>query len=264
MDDKDFVEEELDLETEEEGEGDVELSVDPSESLAAEAEVGDKIPAATPNTTQESTAEGVQAEKPNKIKDGTAEGINSAEDKSELIKKMEKWAEGKKISPEAFLSRTERMLLNGVDDAIRSGDLKSAQDMLAAVAENPASVKRVMEALRQRLQDDLTSVSWEQGQDNKGNAFVRLHIHQRDDHSKSSPSTSVMIGSDGTHTAQRRERMQKPTEMNASDALGSMYPPRRMRLDFENHRELKPIPSILEQLEKIKPATPATPEQGKK
>ncbi len=126
----------------------------------------------------------------------SGEQIRTAE-ASELIRTLERGE--KKISPEAFLSRTERMLLNDVHSAFKSGDLSSVQESLAAIAENPNSVKAVMNALKARLESNGNSVRWETGTDSNGQAFVRLHINQVN--GKGGASTNVMVGSDGTHSA---------------------------------------------------------------
>lgn len=125
--------------------------------------------------------------------------------KQELIKQLERVGDQglRRISPEAFLSRTERLLLNNIDQAFEKGDVKSVQDMLGAIAENPNSVKAVMNALKARMEGRglNQNVRWESGTDSDGQSFVRLHVdrtfHTRDNRST---TVSVMIGSDGTNS----------------------------------------------------------------
>lgn len=266
MDNEDFEMEDEDLatETEEEGEeGDEEgdLADDEASATRLAEEAASGIAEAVAGGVGDVVRNAQQKEK-------VAEGINSVEANSELFKKFEKF-EGKKISPEAFLSRTERMLLNSVHDAVTSGDLKSAQEMLATVAENPKSVKRVMDALKERLEGKFTGVSWESGTDNKGNAFVRLHISQFSPMHRE--STRVMIGSDGTHSASVTAHRGGESPADPAAALADMYPQRHHRPDRWNN--IRPIPEEriqpsdrfdqLRQLQErgYKPAVPSTPSE---
>lgn len=235
MENEDFEMEDEDLvEGEEEGAegdeaGDLADEGASSSRLAEEAAEGIAEGAAA-------AAAGKEQHKPGEV---NAEGVSSAEHKTELMKKLENF-DGKKISPEAFLSRTERMLLNSVHDAVTSGDLKSAQEMLATIAENPKSVKRVMEALKDRLQGKMTDVSWESGSDNRGNAFVRLHIAQTNpfDHS----TTKVMVGSDGTHSATVSGRRGGEVATDPAGALSDMYPQRRSKPE-PRWEDVRPTPN---------------------
>ncbi|MBY0547505.1 MAG: hypothetical protein K2W95_09450 [Candidatus Obscuribacterales bacterium] len=140
---------------------------------------------------------------------GIAEGLSE----KEVINKLEKIGSLENLkNPEALLNRTERMLLNQLHGALKAGDMKSVQEMLATIAENPKSVASVMNAMKARLESSnpLNHVRWEQGKDSDGNSFVRLHIDQTHSHSKSSGSTRVMIGSDGTNTASSNKTWDSP------------------------------------------------------
>lgn len=202
-----------------------------AESLASAAEAAAKEAAssAAPQETAADRAASAVA--------GAAEALGAAADgkinkmpEKEVIKQLDKIINGDKLfrDPEAMLSRTERLLLNQLSGALKSGDLKSVQDGLATIAENPAAVKAVMTALKARLENSnpLNSVRWETGTDNRGNNFVRLHIDQRHDASKSSGSTSVMVGSDGTHSASRTKRWDSPsTPVAPGEALADVTQP---------------------------------------
>lgn len=167
--------------------------------------------------------------------EGVAEGLGAAAgketiNKQELINKLERIGklENNMKDPEAMLSRTERMLLNNLHGALKSGDMKSVQDMLATIAENPKTVASVMNAMKARLEgsNPLNHVSWEQGKDNNGNAFVRLTIDQNHSASKSSGSTRVMIGSDGTNVASSNKTWDSPrTNIDPADALRDVTTP---------------------------------------
>ncbi len=142
---------------------------------------------------------------------------------------------GKFEKAEPILSKTERLLLNGLQKAVDSGDVSSVQEMLGALSENPASLKRVMSSLQKQMEsrDPLTSVGWESGTDNNGNAFVRMHLYQRNDFSKSAGGTDVTIGSDGRNSAQYRKRWDSlPSQMDPADALQNISgAPNRRFLD---------------------------------
>ncbi|MBY0547506.1 MAG: hypothetical protein K2W95_09455 [Candidatus Obscuribacterales bacterium] len=234
MENEDFeMEKDLAIEGEEEGDEGGEAG-DLADEGASSLRLAEEAAAGIAEGVTAAARAGKEQHKPGEV---TAEGIISAEDKAELLKKLENF-DGKKMSPEAFLSRTERMLLNSVHDAVTSGDLKSAQDMLAAVAENPKSVKRVMEALKERLEGKFTSVSWESGTDNKGNAFVRLHIANSNPFDRE--TTRVMVGSDGTHSATVSRPRGGEVATDPAGALSDMYPQRRIKPEprWENHRPL--------------------------
>ncbi len=124
--------------------------------------------------------------------------------KPDVLRELQNFAEGHskmRISPEAFLNKTERLVLNNLDSALQKGDLHSVQEALGAVGENPKSAKLIMNAIKERLEaaNPRNSVRWETGTDSNGEAIVRLHILQ--DHGKGSGVTKVMVGSDGTHSA---------------------------------------------------------------
>jgi hypothetical protein len=112
------------------------------------------------------------------------------------------------------LTKTEQLILNNMESAIKSGSLDKVQDMLSTLAENPKAVDRVLRELNNRMQKDnwLNSARWEQGTDSNGNSFVRLHLNHTDSASKSSGGTEITIGSDGRHSATRRELWNSPAE----------------------------------------------------
>jgi hypothetical protein len=131
-------------------------------------------------------------------------------------------ASGEKFKP---LNKTETMILNSMQDAIRSGSVEKVQDMLSTLSENPQSVNRVLQELKSRLEAEnfLNHVNWEQGHDNNGNPFVRLNMYHADNASKSSGGTDLTIGSDGRNSASYRGRWDsaaKPVDLQT--ALGSM------------------------------------------
>jgi hypothetical protein len=136
---------------------------------------------------------------------------NSSVNSKEIF---EKGSYGFKNQLEKFmpLTRTENLILNNLDSAIRSGKLEGVQDMLRTLAENPRSIDRVLSELNTRLgkENALNSASWEQGRDNNGNEFVRLHLNHRDDYSKSAGGTEVTIGSDGRNSATYRKQWDSP------------------------------------------------------
>lgn len=173
-------------------------------------------------------AEGGAAAAAEALANGAPEGLGAAAGK-ELIGKLERIGKLENLKdPEAMLSKTERLLLNQLHGAIKSGDMKSVQDMLATIAENPKAVASVMNAMKARLEgsNSLNHVRWEQGKDNNGNAFVRLHIEQNHSNSKSSGSTSVMIGSDGTHTASKNKTWDSPRHnIDPAEALRDVTTP---------------------------------------
>lgn len=155
-----------------------------------------------------------------------------------------------RISPEAFLSRTERMLLNNLSTAIKDGDLSSVQEGLAALAENPNSVKAVMACIKERMENANlnNSVKWETGHDSNGQAFVRMHITHKN---KPGLYTNVMIGSDGTHSASRTDVISSSfsTALDPASALKDVtsVPRRRFPVDqiiipdtiYKHSREIK-------------------------
>lgn len=130
---------------------------------------------------------------------------------------------GRKLeNKELPLSRTERLVMNGVRDAIRSGDMSKVQDMLQALNENPKSVDRILGALNKEMQAEnpLNSMSWEQGKDSNGNSFVRLRLNHQNDFSKSSGSTEVTIGSDGRNSAVYTKRWDsQPIQVDPSSNM---------------------------------------------
>lgn len=151
----------------------------------------------------------------------------------ELGNKFEKYFE-----PKEMLSRTERLMLSGMQDAIRSGDMGKVQEMLETLAENPKSVDRVLRALNKEMQDEngLNSASWEQGKDSNGNSFVRLRLNNRNDWSKSSGSTEVTIGSDGRHSAQYTKTFMSPaTQVDPGMNMG-LFGPQRFKPENWNPR----------------------------
>lgn len=125
---------------------------------------------------------------------------------------------------EAPLNRTENLLLGNMVDAVRSGDLARAQNMIQTLAENPGSAARVLEQLKQKLENDpLKNVNYVTGKDSDGNAFVRLTISQRDSFAKSAGHTSVSIDSTGESSAHRQKWGGQPRHsIPAEDALRSI------------------------------------------
>jgi hypothetical protein len=155
---------------------------------------------------------------------GKLEILNHSESKmdwSNNIKQLDS-----KLEP---LNKTETMIMNSMQDAIRSGSLAQAQEMLATLAENPKSVDRVMQALKHQMESEnpLNSVNWEQGQDNHGNNFVRLNLYHADSFSKSAGGTELTIGSDGRNSATYRGRWDSPAKpMDAETALQEFASPK--------------------------------------
>lgn len=137
---------------------------------------------------------------------GIAEGLAKGEagNNGDIIRKLKEFTDGEhkiRLSPEAFLNKTERLLLNNLDKALHSGDLFAVQEALATVGENPKSAKAVLNAMKERIENanPRNSVRWETGTDSNGETVVRLHITQRE--GKLGDVTKVMVGSDGTHSA---------------------------------------------------------------
>lgn len=217
----------------------VEGSVEDETETDEEADLGDEAAAAGKLLDESEDAEGgaaaAVAAAAQALGEGVAEGLGAAAgketiNKQELINKLERIGklENNMKDPEAMLSKTERLLLNNLHGALKSGDMKSVQDMLATIAENPKAVASVMNAMKARLEgsNPLNHVSWEQGKDNNGNAFVRLTIDQNHSASKSSGSTRVMIGSDGTNVASSNKTWDSPrTNIDPADALRDVTTP---------------------------------------
>jgi hypothetical protein len=160
--------------------------------------------------------------------------------------KLEDWI-GKKILDSKFevLNKTETMILNGVQDAIRSGSVDKVQDMLAALSENPKSVDRVLRALKDQMESEssLNQVNWEQGKDNNGNEFVRLHLYRADSNSKSAGGTELTIGSDGRNSATFRDRWDSPAKPMSPDAAINEFANPKLR-DYRDYIDpyIKPYP----------------------
>lgn len=213
MNEFDMDEEELVEEAGEETEGDEE-----GEDLGDEDAAAGRLL----DESEDAAEGGAAAAAAEALANGVAEGLGAAAGK-EMIGKLERIGKLENFKdPEAILSRTERMLLNQLHGALKAGDMKSVQDMLATIAENPKAVAGVMNAMKARLEgsNHLNHVSWEQGKDNNGNAFVRLTIDQNHSNSKSSGSTRVMIGSDGTNVASKNKTWDSPrTNVEPADAL---------------------------------------------
>ena len=212
----------------EEGDEEGELSDDAAGAAKILAEAA---AARAANTAQ--GASGAEAAAANAVRNGAAlSGVAEAirENAAEAHTEKPIHKEGKLVnSAEALLSRTERLLLNSLSGALKSGDIKSVQEMLATVAEsNPKAQKAIMNAIKERLEisNPLNTVRWETGTDNNGQAFVRLHIDQRHSYSKSSGSTQVMVGSDGVHSASSTKRWDSQSnQLNPGDALQSITAP---------------------------------------
>lgn len=121
------------------------------------------------------------------------------------------------------LSRTENLLSQSLESAINSKKgIDQIQNVLATLMENPRSVDRVLSNLRDRIsqQNPLNSLSWEQGRDNNGQSFLRLHLDQRNHWGKNAGGTEVTIGSDGRNSsAYRKEWNSPPTSMSPDEGL---------------------------------------------
>ncbi len=176
---------------------------------------------------------------------GIAEAIGRAQkpgdnnqsqgDRSTLKELLNNSVEKMRISPEAFLSKTERLLLNNLDNAIHKGDLEGVQESLAAIAENPKSVKAIMASIKERMEraNPQNGVKWETGTDSNGQSFVRLHItNYESTNGKFSNYTNVMIGSDGTHAASftRTWDSSNPRQIDPAAALRDVTAPRWRQL----------------------------------
>ncbi len=127
------------------------------------------------------------------------------------------------------LTGTEKLLLDKMNESIKTGNIDQVQDMLRTLAENPKSVDRVLTVLNRTMQQEnfLNSARWEQGRDNRGNEFIRLHLNHNDSASKSSGGTEVTIGSDGRNSAVYRGSWDsKPSPENPGKALQLFMPTR--------------------------------------
>lgn len=97
------------------------------------------------------------------------------------------------------LNRTERMILDSMQDAIALGNVEKIQNTLATLAENPQSVNRVLDAVRTQMKKEnwQNAVGWEQGIDSSGHSFIWLNLEHFDELAKTSGYTRLTIGSDG-------------------------------------------------------------------
>jgi hypothetical protein len=140
----------------------------------------------------------------------------------ENLETFEKFRETK----ERPLTRTEQLLSNTVRNALYSGDAKSVVEALAALNENPASVRRVLSNLRQELGGPGMSIRWETGTNDEDAPFTRLTL----DLQLRTGGTTVTIGSDGMQTATtwnyRIPGGDRP--ISADEALRSIYPPKEV------------------------------------
>lgn len=98
-------------------------------------------------------------------------------------------------------TRREQLHADGISDAINKGDGKGLKRFVELLNEDPESIQRTLEAVREKMFETNPSihVRWETGKDNKGEPFARLKL----DHviSKSGPFTHVVIDSDGNGSA---------------------------------------------------------------
>lgn len=156
----------------------------------------------------------------NGVKDAAGlKELSGNKDVNAIKDAFEKFGE-KKLNPEAFLSRTEKLILDNLYGAVKEGDMKKVEEMLATLNENPKMQKQVMDALTSRLAGMGVSAGYEQGKDQNGNPFLRLHM---------SGSTgrgewgSVTVGSDGRNSASTQGRGDKlPQPADAGNTFGSM------------------------------------------
>lgn len=150
---------------------------------------------------------GTRTEDEKEIKDGRR---SEQENKPEFLIGNIK-PENIKIEP---LNKTETMILNNMQDAIRSGSVDNVKEMLSILNENPRSVDRVLQELKTRMEAEnhLNEVDWEQGTDNQGRSFIRLNMGHRDSYSKSSGGTDLTIGSDGRCSASYRGYWNSPAK----------------------------------------------------
>ncbi len=103
------------------------------------------------------------------------------------------------------LKNAEHWQVKQLSAALHNGDLNSAQEILAGVAKNPQSVKRVMTAIKEQLEkaNNTNAIRWEVGVDSNNETIVRLHItHTPETVGKVAAIQSrIMVGSDGAHSA---------------------------------------------------------------
>ncbi len=106
---------------------------------------------------------------------------------------------------EESLSKAERLVLNGLQNALKNGDVKETQRVLATIAESPQSARAILTALKARLEkaDPHLKVEWETATSDKGEPIVRLHLHQIPWNKLAGNITVVHIGSDFSSSAWR-------------------------------------------------------------
>lgn len=173
---------------------------------------------------------------------GKLEITGKLNDKSETVKKLEDFMNGKEVF-EKFrpLSALENQVLGGMEKAVSSGNVDSIRESLQALRDlgklDPKSVDRVMQEFADRMskENPLNSASWERGKDSNGTEFLRLRLNHQDSFSKSSGGTEVTIGSDGRHSASYRDTFNSPaTPMSPEKAMYEFSPKRYYKPEFEN------------------------------
>jgi hypothetical protein len=105
------------------------------------------------------------------------------------------------------LSRTEKLLLNGLTSEATQGSVSGLQEMLGALAENPNSAARILDHFNQRMnaENPLRSADYIIGKDSNGKPFIQLSMSLRDNEFKGSPITTVTMDNRGQASGARSE-----------------------------------------------------------
>jgi hypothetical protein len=145
-----------------------------------------------------------------------------------------------KVEKDRPLTRTETFLSNNLLKAISDGDSKSVQDVLGVLSENPGSVDRVMRHIREQMTaKGNRAVNWEQGRDDQGNAFVRMHLRNYND---LGGGTQLTIGSDGTESASYRKYKGGPSQqLSTEEAFSAITGIRKAPVESLNDSGYKKI-----------------------
>jgi len=122
-------------------------------------------------------------------------------------------------------------------EAIQSGASSTVQQVLQLVGRQPQSSMAALLELRESLVKGSSTpltVDWENGTDSNGKPFVRLCFTLKNDWSKGSGSTKLVIGSDNTTYATFVERWNStPLYLSPDEALEKLQGNHRIRVrDF--------------------------------
>lgn len=108
-------------------------------------------------------------------------------------------------------------------DSFRSGNTTSVMDILGLLNSSTGCHMAVLHVLRNLIvshNDSPASVEWETGTDSSGKTFMRLKVSKLNDMTRTSGSTKLTIGSDGTAFAFFCERWNsQPHYLSPDEAL---------------------------------------------